>query len=74
VPILMQSSVAGARPTLWQATYGEPGSYVGPQRMREVRGRLGEAKLSRYARDEDLARRLWALSEDWTGVTFDLSS
>jgi NAD(P)-dependent dehydrogenase (short-subunit alcohol dehydrogenase family) len=74
LPILMQSSVAGARPTLWQATYGEPGSYVGPQRMREVRGRLGEANQSRHARDERLASRLWDLSEGWTGVSFDLSS
>src|SRR6478609_3754561 len=68
VPIIMQSSVAGARPSLWQATYGEPGTYVGPQRMREVRGRLGEANLSRYAQDDDLARRMWERSEEWTGV------
>ena len=74
VPIIMQSSVAGARPSLWQATYGEPGTYVGPQRMQESRGKLGEAKLSKYARDEELARKLWDLSEGWTGVSFDLSS
>jgi NAD(P)-dependent dehydrogenase (short-subunit alcohol dehydrogenase family) len=74
VPIIMQSSVAGARPSLWQATYGAPGTYVGPQRMQESRGKLGVANLSKYARDEQLARRLWDLSEGWTGVSFDLSS
>jgi len=74
VPIIMQSSAAGARPSLWQATYGAPGTYVGPQRMQESRGKLGVANLSTYARDEELARKLWALSEEWTGVSFDLSS
>ena len=42
--------------------------------MMEARGKLGEANLSTYARDEDLARKLWELSEGWTGVSFDLSS
>jgi len=73
MPVIFQSSAAGANPTLWAATYGEPGSYVGPQWLMESRGRLGEANLSRYARDEDLARRLWDLSEAKTGVSFDLS-
>jgi NAD(P)-dependent dehydrogenase (short-subunit alcohol dehydrogenase family) len=72
LPVVLQSSAAGANPTLWAATYGEPGSYVGPQWLMESRGRLGEAKLSRHARDADLARRLWDISEAKTGVTFDL--
>ena len=53
--------------------YGAPGSYVGPQWLRESRGRLGEAKLSRHAANADLARKLWDVSEASTGVTFDLS-
>ena len=72
LPIFMQSAAAGANPSLWAATYGEPGGYVGPQRLREVRGRLGNAKLSRHARNDDLAQRLWTISEQSTGVTFDL--
>ena len=39
----------------------------------ESRGRLGDAKPSRHARNEDLARKLWDLSEAKTGVTFDLT-
>ena len=39
----------------------------------ESRGRLGEAKLSRHARNDELARQLWDLSEAKTGVTFDLT-
>ncbi len=73
MPVLFQSSGAGANPTLWAATFGQPGSYVGPQWLMESRGRLGEAKLSRHARNEDLGRRLWDLSEATTGVTFDLT-
>ena len=71
MPVIFQSSAAGANPTLWAATYGEPGSYVGPQWLMESRGRLGEAKLSRHARNDDLARKLWDLSEAKTGVRFD---
>ncbi len=73
LPLVMQSAAAGANPTLWAATYAEPGSYVGPQRFREVRGPLGTARLSRYARDPELATKLWDLSEKQTGVTIDLS-
>ena len=42
--------------------------------MSEARGKLGEAKRSRHARNDDLARKLWALSEEKTGVTFDLTA
>jgi NAD(P)-dependent dehydrogenase (short-subunit alcohol dehydrogenase family) len=72
LPILMQSAAAGANPSLWAATYGEPGAYVGPQRMAEARGQLGDAKQSKHARNADLARRLWEISEEKTGVHFDL--
>ena len=71
MPLFFQSSAAGANPTLWAATYGEPGGYVGPTRLRESRGRLGHAKLSRHARNDDLARRLWTISEQQTGVSYD---
>ncbi len=72
LPIVLQSAAAGANPSLWAATYGEPGGYVGPQRMREARGRLGNAKLSPHARNDDLAQRLWTISEQSTGVSYDL--
>jgi NAD(P)-dependent dehydrogenase (short-subunit alcohol dehydrogenase family) len=71
LPIIMQSSAAGANPSLWAATYGDAGGYVGPTRMRESRGRLGQAKLSKHARNDDLARRLWTISEQQTGVSYD---
>ena len=70
LPIIFQSAAAGARPSLYAATLAEPGSYTGPQRLGESRGPVGPAKLSKYAQDEDLAAKLWALSEQATGVSF----
>ncbi|MBO9522795.1 MAG: SDR family NAD(P)-dependent oxidoreductase [Nocardioidaceae bacterium] len=72
MPVLFQSAAAGANPSLYAATLAEPGSYTGPQRRGESRGPIGPAKLNRHARDEDLAARLWALSEEKTGISFAL--
>lgn len=70
MPVLFQSAAKGANPVLYAATAAEPGSYTGPQWMRETRGPIGPAKLSKHARDEGLARDLWDLSEAKTGVSF----
>jgi NAD(P)-dependent dehydrogenase (short-subunit alcohol dehydrogenase family) len=67
---LTQSPAAGARATLFAATEAEPGSYTGPQLLSETRGRIGPAKRSKPAQDEDLARRLWRVSEDLTGYRY----
>mgnify|MGYP003296011652 CR=1 FL=1 len=72
MPLLFQSAAAGANPTLYAATIAEPGSYTGPQRLRETRGPVGPARLSRAARNDELALSLWELSEEQTGVTFSL--
>ncbi len=72
MPVIFQSAVKGANPTLYAATLAEPGSYTGPQRLRESRGPIGPARLSKHARADDLARQLWELSADKTGVHFAL--
>jgi NAD(P)-dependent dehydrogenase (short-subunit alcohol dehydrogenase family) len=69
--LLFQSPRAGAEPTLYAATEATPGSYTGPQSLRESRGHVGPAKVGRLARDEALAGKLWQVSEDLTGVTYD---
>jgi NAD(P)-dependent dehydrogenase (short-subunit alcohol dehydrogenase family) len=74
MPILFQSAAAGAHPPLYAATAAEPGSYTGPQWLRETRGPVGPAKLSRFARNDELALQLWELSEQQTGVTWDLAA
>ena len=69
-----REAVRRAGPTLYAATYAEPGSYVGPTWLMESRGRLGTAKLSRHARNEDLGRALWEVSEEKTGVKYDFAA
>ena len=69
--VLFQSPKAGAEPTLYAATLAEPGSYTGPQGMRESRGAAGPARLGPLARDEVLAGQLWKVSEDLTGVHYE---
>jgi NAD(P)-dependent dehydrogenase (short-subunit alcohol dehydrogenase family) len=71
--LLFQSAAAGADPVLYAVAKGGPASYSGPQRVRESRGPVGPARLSRYARDEILAAKLWDLSLDLTGARFDWS-
>jgi NAD(P)-dependent dehydrogenase (short-subunit alcohol dehydrogenase family) len=70
MPLLFQSAEAGAEPVLHAASAAGPGSYSGPQRLRESRGPAGRAKLSRPARDPRLAEKLWAMSEELTGVGY----
>ncbi|GAB3259564.1 oxidoreductase [Nocardioides dilutus] len=70
--IILQSALAGARPVMYAATEAEPGSYTGSTGMREWRGPVGPARLSRYAQDDALAARLWDKSLDEAGVSLDL--
>ncbi|MCX6395004.1 MAG: oxidoreductase [Propionibacteriales bacterium] len=72
LPLVLQSAAAGANPTLYAATLAEPGSYTGPQRFGQSRGPIGPARMVEQARDEDLAARLWAISEQATGVAYPL--
>jgi len=69
--LIRQSTAAGAQPTLAAATLDLPGgSYLGPDGAREQRGRPTLVGRSRLASDPDLAGRLWAASEQLTGVGF----
>ncbi len=63
----------GALPTLFAATMDVPGnSYVGPDRLSEMRGWPVYVGRSRAASDPDLAKALWARSEELCGVSFPL--
>jgi NAD(P)-dependent dehydrogenase (short-subunit alcohol dehydrogenase family) len=68
--LFVQSAAAGARASLFAATAAEPGSYTGPQRFGETRGEIGPASMSELARDEALGRRLWEVSEEFTGLRY----
>lgn len=70
--LLAQSAEMGALPTLRAAT--DPavrgGQYYGPDGIGEQRGHPKLVGSTARARDEAVARRLWTVSEELTGVTF----
>jgi NAD(P)-dependent dehydrogenase (short-subunit alcohol dehydrogenase family) len=69
--VYAQSAERGAAPTLYAATADIPGgSFVGPDGFQEMRGEPRIVKSTRAARDPETALRLWALSEQLTGVHF----
>lgn len=71
--LVAQSAEAGALPLLYAATTpGLPGaSYVGPDGMGEMRGHPILVEATKRANGEEAARRLWEISEQLTGVTYD---
>jgi NAD(P)-dependent dehydrogenase (short-subunit alcohol dehydrogenase family) len=73
--VIAQSDEMGALPTLYAATeLGlEGGTFCGPDGFLEQRGHPKRVFPSSAARDEDVARRLWEVSEQLTGVRFELA-
>ena len=71
--VLGQSADAGALSTLFAATVPElPGGlFVGPDGPGEMRGHPRPTQPNRAARDPEVAARLWEVSEQLTGVTYD---
>ena len=70
--MLAQSSRDGALPSLYAAMAPQVvgGSYYGPTGPGETRGAPGMARISAQAADPVVGSRLWALSEQLTGLTF----
>ncbi|SDD02024.1 oxidoreductase [Natrinema hispanicum] len=71
---LAQSAAMGALPTLYAATApeAEGGAYYGPGGFMNMRGTPERQASSKQSYDEETARRLWAVSSELTGVTYDL--
>jgi NAD(P)-dependent dehydrogenase (short-subunit alcohol dehydrogenase family) len=71
-PLLTQDAAMGALPTLRAAT--DPGvlggQYFGPDGLGEQRGHPKVVTSSEASYDADAQRRLWALSEELTGVVY----
>ena len=73
--VFAQDAEVGALSLLFAATEPglEGGTYVGPSGRSEQRGHpQPEAVPARAALDEAVAARIWAVSEEATGVHFDL--
>jgi NAD(P)-dependent dehydrogenase (short-subunit alcohol dehydrogenase family) len=75
VRLLGQSAAAGALPTLFAATAYEAraAGYYGPDGIFEMKGAVASAFISAKAKDAGLARRLWQVSEELTGVAWPAS-
>ena len=73
--LFAQDVNAGALPTLYAAVADIPGnSFAGPQGFMEQRGAPKLVGRSAAAQDMDVARRLWDVSEELTGVRFPLGA
>ena len=69
---LFNTPAEGALPTLLAATApdAEPNAYYGPQKRGETARSSGPAKIARHVRDEQVAKKLWELSAELTGVSY----
>jgi len=72
--LIAQSAAMGALPTLRAAT--DPavvgGQYYGPDGFRELRGHPIAVASSRQSHHADTQRRLWTVSEEFTGVDYSI--
>ncbi len=73
-PLFGMKPWKGALPTLYAATSAEvtAGGYYGPHGWQQMWGYPKAVESTDAAKDADTARRLWNMSEEMTGVRFDL--
>jgi NAD(P)-dependent dehydrogenase (short-subunit alcohol dehydrogenase family) len=74
--LFAQSAEQGVLPMLYAATAPEisGGEYVGPGGFMNMRGQPEIQESSALSTDIDVAARLWEISEELTGVTFDFDA
>jgi NAD(P)-dependent dehydrogenase (short-subunit alcohol dehydrogenase family) len=72
--LFAQSAAMGALPTLYAATAADihGGEYIGPLGLMGMRGAPGKIRSSARSHDRAVAARLWQVSEDLTGVRYEL--
>ncbi|MBT3391002.1 MAG: SDR family oxidoreductase [Chloroflexi bacterium] len=71
-PLIAQSAAMGALPTLFAATHPEVegGDFIGPRSFGGWRGYPAKARSNLASYDESVAKKLWAVSEELTGVQY----
>jgi NAD(P)-dependent dehydrogenase (short-subunit alcohol dehydrogenase family) len=72
--LVSQDAPMGALPTLRAATDPavQGGEYYGPSGLLELKGPPRRVQPARRARDAEAQRRLWAVSEELTGVRYPI--
>lgn len=70
--LMAQPAERGAYPLVLAAAAAdaEPGAYYGPTGLGQARGPVGESFVHPRARDADVARRLWDVTEELAGPFF----
>ncbi|CRK60773.1 probable oxidoreductase/Short-chain dehydrogenase [Alloactinosynnema sp. L-07] len=73
--LMAQDAGMGALPQLYAATHPEveSGQFIGPNGRREQKGYPTVVEPLEAARDRELAKRLWDVSEELTGLDFGLA-
>ena len=73
---LMQSAQMGALPTLRAAVdpAAKGGEYYGPDGFMEQKGHPVVVESTKRSHDQVVARRLWEVSEDLTGVRYEFAN
>ena len=72
--VIAQSAEMGALPSLYAATADVPGgSFVGPDGLAEQRGYPHVVTAAGKAYDEEAWRKLWLISEQLTGVSYEFA-
>lgn len=70
-PIFSQKPPMGALPTLYAAVENlEANAYAGPSGWQEMRGHPKLVDMTDSAKDDALAKKLWDVSSELTGVTY----
>lgn len=71
-PLLGQSALRGALPTLYAATETglQGGDYFGPDGFYEAYGNPAPAYSTRRSNNPEIGRKLWEVSEQLTGVAY----
>jgi NAD(P)-dependent dehydrogenase (short-subunit alcohol dehydrogenase family) len=72
-PLFSQSAESGALPTLFAATspQAKGGGYYGPNGLNELKGPPAPAWIMPQAGDKAGAAKLWEMSQQLTGVSFE---
>jgi hypothetical protein len=72
--LFAQSAALGALPTLYAATAADiqGGEFIGPLGLLGMCGAPGKVRSSARSHDRAVATRLWQVSEELTGVRYDL--
>ncbi len=74
-PLMAQSASDGALPEVLAAAGKEAqnGAYYGPTKRGDMRGPVGDSRISDAAKDAEAGGRLWKLSEELLQISWDVS-